>query len=52
MYAPALYDPNGGGPLIPVNSAGNPQARTAPPQTFSFGQPKGTAAADCVDCGK
>jgi Flp pilus assembly protein CpaB len=54
MYAPALYDPNGGGPLVPLNSAAAPQPRTAGPQSYTFGQPKGAtnAAAECESCGK
>lgn len=55
MAPPALYDPDGGGPLVPLNYPGGatPPARTAAPQTYSFSPPKGKAGdPDCPDCGK
>lgn len=55
MYAPALYDPNGGGPLIPLNNPNGtaPPARTPAPTAYSFSSPKSKAAAEeCESCGK
>jgi len=55
MAMPALYDPNGGGPLMVVHSPGAAQApaKTTAPQTYSFSAPKGKAAnEECETCGK
>lgn len=57
MAMPALYDPNGGGPLIPVrvpnSGSAEPPAPTGP-LSYSFAQPKkkGNEAEECESCGK
>lgn len=55
MFSPALYDPNGGGPLVPLNNPNGtaPPARNPGPTAYSFSSPKGKAAdAECEDCKK
>jgi Flp pilus assembly protein CpaB len=53
----ALYDPNGGGALIPADPSKAPPpppAPAGPPPAFSFSSPKakGSSGAECEDCGK
>ena len=56
MYPPALYDPNGGGPLLPVRSPnGGKAVDPAPvgPATLSFAPPSSKKPdGECEDCGK
>lgn len=56
LATPAYYDPNGGGPLVPMYAPGGstpPPATTPAPSTFSFSAPKSKAASgECEDCGK